>query len=332
MTPRALFVVAALAAAAIGLAVIGQRQSAPTGSPEGGPVLPGLAEELDALVRVAVVGAGGETLATLERADGGWTVAERDGYAADLARLREALLALAEARVLERKTSDPALHARIGVEDVELASAASTLVRLEEPDGASRALILGDSDRAGERYARRPGEAQSFLMDRDPSFPRDPSEWVEPGILDVAGARVQSVSIRHADGATLEIGKSVATSPCKACRKAASFAAPPARTRRAARSGASSSRTSRASSPRRPASPPRRFATRRSTGSSSTRRRIASTDWLVFSASAADTADDGVRSEAEAINARVSGWRYRIASNRYDRMTRRIEDLLAPAE
>jgi hypothetical protein len=64
--------------------------------------------------------------------------------------------------------------------------------------------------------------------------------------------------------------------------------------------------------------------------------------WVGFSAGVdtdaeptadAEAADDGSgggdpAAEAEAINARLSGWRFRIPPYKYDQLTRRIEDLL----
>ena len=47
-----------------------------------------------------------------------WTVAERDNYPADTGRLRKLLLELAEARLLEEKTSNPELYDRLKVEDI----------------------------------------------------------------------------------------------------------------------------------------------------------------------------------------------------------------------
>ena len=68
------------------LAVIGQRQ---TTSPSDvaqadDELLPGLMDVLDEVASIEVVGAGGATIATLDRAEDGWTVRERDGYSADL--------------------------------------------------------------------------------------------------------------------------------------------------------------------------------------------------------------------------------------------------------
>ena len=63
--------------------------------------------------RIVVRTAGDKTVATLERLENNWVVAERSNYPADVALIRKSLIALAEARVLEEKTSNPELYQRL---------------------------------------------------------------------------------------------------------------------------------------------------------------------------------------------------------------------------
>jgi hypothetical protein len=48
-------------------------------------------------------------------------------------------------------------------------------------------------------------------------------------------------------------------------------------------------------------------------------------------AAAPAAAASDVTAEAQRINERVSGWRYRVASYQYDQITRKLADLLKPA-
>src|SRR5690606_15209121 len=128
------------------------------------PLLPGLTENLNDVERVTLVKAGGETVATLERGESGWTVAERQGYPADTPKLRQALIALGEARIVERKTATAALYDRIGVEDVAADEAAGLALSLAG-GGSWPTLILGDAEGGSQRYVRRADEAQSYLID-----------------------------------------------------------------------------------------------------------------------------------------------------------------------
>lgn len=334
MSSRALFVVAALAALAVALAVVGQRQSTPPAPSAEDRILPGLEADLEALARVVVVAGGGERAVTLEHGTDGWGVAELEGYRADIDRLRAALVALAEARIVERMTADPERYARIGVEPVEQSSARGTLVRLETGNGSSHALVLGDSDRSGERYVRRPDEATSFLVNRDPEVPHDPAQWAAQPIVDIEPSRVQEVVIEHADGETLALSKGE-----PAQRDFVVAAVPEDRELEspgAANSIGGALRGLRladvaAFEGADESEPEARvtFETFDGLEIMVEVHTIADARWLAFSAAARETAGDDVREQAETFAARVTGWRYAVPAEREQALTRRIEDLLA---
>ena len=87
-------------------------------SSAGAAFVPGLAAALNDVERVTLTKAGGETVATLERRGDAGSWSRRARYRADVAKLRQSLRALADAKILETKTSNPEFYARLGVEDV----------------------------------------------------------------------------------------------------------------------------------------------------------------------------------------------------------------------
>lgn len=206
MNNRALAIVAALAAVLVVLALVGQNR-APAPSLSGSTLLPGLDAALNDVDEVTLVGAGNETIASILRSERGWTVPEKGGYAADTAKIRDALLALAEARVVEEKTSNPEFYDRLGVEPVESDSSAGTAVTIRYGEEAFPTVILGDVEGTSQRYARRADEARSLLIDRDPELPRSAPQWLQTGILDLRSDRISEVTIEHADGERLRIFK-----------------------------------------------------------------------------------------------------------------------------
>jgi hypothetical protein len=208
MTRRATLIVAGLAVIAIVLALVGQRQNSPDTS-TGTLLVPGLAESLNDIERITVTGAGAETIATLVRGEAGWSVTEKAGYAADLAKIRAALVSLSEARIVEEKTSNPEFHARLGVEAIETEAATGVAITIEAPTEFP-VLILGDMPKSATRYARRADEDASFLIDRNPEFPSTTTQWLAPEIVDVPSASVQSVTIRHTDADEIAISKTSA--------------------------------------------------------------------------------------------------------------------------
>jgi len=166
---------------------------------EQGLLLPGLEQSLGAVTAVRI--SQGESSVTLERGDRAWTVADRDGYPADVAALRSALVALAEAGKLEAKTANPDRHEALG-----LAGEESTRVSLAGDD-VDTAVILGSVAQQSNRYARLDDEDRTWLIDRNPELPAEPTEWLVADLVDVKAADVASVEIRHADGETVRIAR-----------------------------------------------------------------------------------------------------------------------------
>lgn len=205
MTNRTLLVLAGALVVFGALALFGQREQQPV---EAGDTLflPGLQAELDAIERVELVGAGGETIATLARDPMGWSVSERDGYPADLQKVRHTLLSLAEARILEAKTANPEWHDRLGVEAIETEGAGGVAVTLVGADVPVN-VIVGDSVGDYQAYVRRSDEAQSYLIDRDPQVGSAAADWLETEILSIAGDQIQQVTVTHPDGEVLIIAK-----------------------------------------------------------------------------------------------------------------------------
>jgi len=72
---------------------------------------------------------------TLRKSGERWTVAERADYPADTSKLRKLLQSLRDAKIVEEKTSDPALFAGIGVEDPAAAGATGAEVTAIAPSG-----------------------------------------------------------------------------------------------------------------------------------------------------------------------------------------------------
>lgn len=342
-------------------AVIGNREPAPTGSRQGAAFVPELAAALNDIERVTLTTSDAAPAVTLERRADEWTVAEKDGYRADIGKLRAALRALADARVLEPKTANPELHARLGVEDVTGESAAGVAISFSAGARVLPTVILGNTEGADYRYARRADEPQSFLIDQDPDLPRNASQWVDAEILDVRGTRVQQVTITHPDE-TVVIAKSTPD--------AANFdVADVPEGRELLYAGVANvvgnalrelklEDVARADPAAEPAAGAVAVEFRTFDGLVVTARGTEEGDdaWLTFSASfdpeqaarfadapaadapAADapsaseqSADDAdPAAEAAAINARTAGWRYKIASYQYDQLTRRMSDLLKP--
>lgn len=177
------------------------------GDSAGSLLLPGLTEDLDSIVEITVTGAASERLVTVTGDDGGWTVAELDGYAADRSAINALLIEISETRIVEEKTADPAFYSRLGVEDISADDANGLELAVEAADGDRYAIVFGDAYAGNQRYARIAGQPLSVLVNSNPDIATDASDWVNTEIIALANDRMQRVEIQHADGERLVIRK-----------------------------------------------------------------------------------------------------------------------------
>lgn len=167
-------------------------------------MVPELKARLNDLDSVTITDANGQL--TIAREGDTWLVREIHDYPAQTASLRRLLLAIADARKIEAKTSNPDYYARLGVQHPVDAGGSGTLVAASGADfGFS--VILGDTAQGDYRYARIPEAEQSWLIDQNPPLPQEASEWLVPEIIDLDASRVRSVVIRHADGESIALRK-----------------------------------------------------------------------------------------------------------------------------
>lgn len=367
MNARTLGILVAVIVVLGALAFFGEQRGADAGrasTAAGARLLPALESALNDVERVVVTKAGGTTVATIERGEDTWTVAERDGYTADVTKLRQALVALADARIVEQKTANPALYDRLGVEDVAAETAAGVALDLEG-GGDWPTIVLGDSEGNEYRYVRLSSAATSYMIDKNPSVPRETVEWLDRLVVDLEGSRVREVTIAHPGGARLVLRKPDASAtdftveniPAGRELLYAGVANVVGNALRNLQFQDVAPASALEPEPDQVVNVEyrtfdglviaiegverddehwikltARAETEEAEEADSEARADAETD--ADAAEQADGAADGAAgsaaAEAARINERVAGWRYRIASYQYDPITRRMSDLLKP--
>lgn len=195
----------ALALALLALALwLGESRKPSQQAAEEGPLVPGLEDRLNTLERIRVQPAGGEAI-TLERIEDSWSVANKQGYPADLGKLRELLLGLAQAQRVEPKTAVAMSYPVLGVQDVDAEGASNVQVSLEGA-GQTVAVILGQNNPRGDgTYVRLKGEAQSWLVDRNLAAEKSLSGWLKRDLIDIAGNRIAEVEVQLPQGDEIRI-------------------------------------------------------------------------------------------------------------------------------
>lgn len=149
----------------------------------------------------------------IDRDGDAWGLVAKDGYPVDIGQVRELLLAVDGAKIVDAKTKDPALHGRLGLDaqpnegDVHWRR-----VVIRGAGGATEAaMILGKrpEGRDDEAYARRDGEDQTWLIELyGMNLPADAEAWIPKDIIKVPRERIRAARVTHADGEVVTVSKS----------------------------------------------------------------------------------------------------------------------------
>jgi hypothetical protein len=210
MKTKTLYILIAAAVLALIVAVIMNHSSAPQSdvAAQAKPLLPGLKEHVNDVSGITLTGAGNKTLLTLRRDKDGWVIAEKSNYPVDMTKVREFLLKLSQATLLEQKTSNPKRYAELGVDDVKDSDAKGVLVDIAGLPQPSK-LIVGNYNGGGGggTFVRRDGDAQSWLANENLTVAKNAADWEKRDLADIAATRLRSVTLTSGDGKTLKIYK-----------------------------------------------------------------------------------------------------------------------------
>lgn len=211
MNRKTLTGLALAAALALVVAIVLQLARKPRSEADAGkpaemlaPTLVGHVNDVD---KVVVTGAGNVALATLVRGKDGWTLQEKGGYAVDTGKLRAFLLRLADARLLEAKTSNKERYAALGVEDVASAEAKGLQVELGGLAQPMKFIIGNANTRGGSTFVRRADDAQSWLASGSLAPEKTAADWLGRDLVDIDAARIAEVVLTRADGKVVRATK-----------------------------------------------------------------------------------------------------------------------------
>jgi hypothetical protein len=213
MSPKKLAILVAIAVVALIAAWYIKSSNAPqtSVSAQEQPLLPELRDHVNDVNAITFTGAGDKVLATLKREKDGWNIAEKSGYPADLAKVREFLIKLDRAKLTESKTSNPKRYAELGVDDVKDAKATGVRVTL---GGLAKPLniIIGNYNGAGGggTFVRREGDAQSWLAGGNLTVAKAVKDWEQRKLADIPSSRLRTVTLTNPEGKTLKVYKDAA--------------------------------------------------------------------------------------------------------------------------
>jgi hypothetical protein len=328
----------------------------------GAALLPALANELNSVTALRVRRGSATPTVTVHERDGRWTVADRGDYPADVSKVRNLLLALSDAKIIEEKTSNPANFPIIGVEEPSLPGATGVEISVAAQDG-KHAVIVGKPV-GGGNFARHAGENKTYIVEPGISSEAEPRYWIDSRLIDIAAAGIHSIEVKPASGPAYIVHRVVAgavgSSAANSSAASSSTASSGAASSGAAGTGSGSSAgTAEAANfvlegapPGRKAADPASLAPSSTTYSGLSADDVTPVAAVDFSKAtvATVTLSDGSTitlsgatggdkhwiqvkaSKDAALNAKAAGRAFEIAGYRYDAIFRPLEQLLVPKE
>ncbi len=213
MTPRGFFVVLVVTAALVAGAIYTYPGGPSSGPSAGAKFFPDLGPQTLSRVASVTVTSGGKSF-TVYKKDDKWVVKELGDYPAIFDNVKTALVALSELTPFEAKTKDKDQLDKLNLEDPMKKGASSRRITLKDKDGKTIAdMVIGKANDNpivyGQEmvYVRRPDETQAWLASGDPKVQDKMLDWASKELINVDGARIKELTIKHADGETIELVK-----------------------------------------------------------------------------------------------------------------------------
>lgn len=152
---------------------------------------------------------------SVKNIEGEWKVVEKNNYPAQLPKIKQTLLRIADLTTIDAKTKLPENYEKIGVEDPAGEKATSSLIKLKDKDAkVLAALIVGKQQTASlsngaaeSLYVRKPDDEQSWLVKGELRIDPKEKDWLVTELFDIPVKRVQKVSLVKAGKTTVQIAK-----------------------------------------------------------------------------------------------------------------------------
>ncbi len=200
------------------------RQPGEQTSVAGGTLMfPGLAAKLADAARIEITHQGTTiTLARIgDKPEAPWGLVQRGMYPVQATKLRGMLTALTEVRLVEQRTTDPAMFPRLGLADADQKDSTADLLRVFDSKAKPLAELLVGHRRVrtegnvpDEVFVRRPGDLQTWLAEGSLQVDADPQLWLDRDIMNIDHSRIAGVVVHRGDAEldfTAKDGKLVLT-------------------------------------------------------------------------------------------------------------------------
>lgn len=210
MKNRKLIILFLITLAVILAAGITAKIRAPQKSLEKTALFPDLVNHINDVSRIVIKGY--DKTVELKQNDKDWVITSSDNYPALFNKVRAVVINMADLKIVDKKTDNPELYSRLGVEGPDVKDTSSLLITLYDNENQIPAsLIVGQPRQSSSSqpglYVRKPDEKTALLVEGTIDITADQKGWFQQSLFDIPKDRVKAVKILFADGSDYEIFK-----------------------------------------------------------------------------------------------------------------------------
>lgn len=180
------------------------------------PAFPALAKDVNSVAKIEIKNA--KNTFSMTRAGDNWGLDQKEGYRVDFAKVKSAIVGLAEFKLIEKKTSDSKRYERLQVDPPTGVESKSRRVTLKDDKGTVLAdAIIGKlnpnlfgTGGAGT-YIRHADKKESWLARGQVELGEEPNNWMVRQIVNYGQEKVRRVVLKDGDGNEMVIAKTAKT-------------------------------------------------------------------------------------------------------------------------
>ncbi len=217
MNSKSLFALIAVTLAVALVAALTLKSSKPAVSAIATPtaVAPDLADKINSVSKLELK-KGDVSMTVVQQGTGkdlAWVVANRGNYPAKFDKVKEVLVAISDAKLLEKKTNLPDKFAALEIEDPS-ATAKSTLVTIYDDKAQPISSLVigkmakGPGGRGGDgAFVRKAGDNQVWQSDLKQTFDLAFNQWVDTTVIQLERTRIRAVDVVPTAGDRITVSK-----------------------------------------------------------------------------------------------------------------------------
>ena len=187
------------------------KTNAPTVELSADSLYPALIENINDINKILIRSADDAT--ELKRDGETWTISNRDNFPAKFDAVKSTLLKIADTSVIEKKTAIAEKYATLGVNDPTDADGKGVRVDIHNNDGEQLVALIIGNERQGRAlgeanyYIRRVEDEASYLVSGELDISAQVDDWLEADIVDIDTERVRRITITPDGDKPIIIGK-----------------------------------------------------------------------------------------------------------------------------